>query len=134
MEEGGKGGVVRGGEGGLEDEGFMAGKDAAEVLKEQAAEEGDGKRERGEGGIEGTRRRGGGRMVGDEVGEGGIIMDEGGGDGGDCGEEAAVDKGGKGVTMGVGGEGLPLVEAIGLPHELERGALLDVSCGGEMVI
>ena len=43
-------------------------------------------------------------------------------------------KGGKGVTMGVGGEGLPLVEAIGLPHELERGALLDVSGGGEMVI
>ena len=103
MEEGGKGGWMGGGKGRLEDDGFMAGEGAAQVVEEEVAEECDGVGEGGEGGVEAVGGGGGGGVEGGEAGEGGIVVDEGGSDGGDGGEEEGMDEGGERVAVGMGG-------------------------------
>ena len=72
--------------------------------------------------------------VGGRGGEGGVVVDEGEAERGDVGAEVVVDDIGDGEAEGVGGEGLALVEAVGLVVEAVGGADLDEGGGGEVVI
>ena len=108
--------------------------DEAEMEVHERGVLGDGERERGE--VDGVGEGGAdesGVMEG-EVGEGDVIVEEGGDEGGNSRAEEAVDNHGDGEAEGVGGQGLPLVEAVRLEVELEGVANLDVGGGGKVVV
>ena len=131
----GEGTAVAGGEGGLEEEGFVWRDREAKLGANDVCELGDGVGKGGEVGVGcGWGRAGGGGGEEGAVGEGGVVVDEREEQRGASGREMDGEGEGKGDAEVVLRHGLALVDGVGLLKNLEGATDLDEGRAGKGVV